>query len=190
MAKATDINLTLQGSTDPILHRERWKRGIKNGRIEFEIEPNQNRGPADVAELYKEVGKWHPESSSESVKAFRKHYLQTVAKIPACFCGHAVIIRTVHKETSPNKGKKFYGCAFFPRGCGYTRYLDETAVKKMALYRRIKQARITKAEMRTGYKRGWFGNEEEESERRVRRKLEESGIRPDEFLEAKKLNLY
>lgn len=38
---------------------------------------------------------------------------------PLCHCGKASVQRTVKKITSPNRGRKFWGCAQYPRGCKF-----------------------------------------------------------------------
>lgn len=170
-----------------ILRQTKSERKLREGKIEYEYDSET----MDDSKVYEKCKKWLPESSSKSIIEFRKRYIENVLKLPSCKCGHPAIIREVIKKTSPNYGSEFYTCVFYPSSCDYFKWLDREAGDKNALYRKIKKAKLTKKDMRTAYKRGWFGTTEEEPPiKRLRVKIESSGIKTEEFLEAKEMGLY
>jgi hypothetical protein len=170
-----------------ILRQTKSERKLCKGNMDYEYDSET----MDDSKVYEKCKKWLPDSSSKSIIEFRKRYIENVLKLPSCECGHPAVIQTVAKKTSPNCGKEFYTCVCWPSNCTFFKWINQEDGDKSALYRKIKKAKITKKDMRTAYKRGWFGTTEEEPPiKRLRVKIESSGIKNEEFLEAKEMGLY
>jgi hypothetical protein len=170
-----------------ILRQSKAERKLVAGDIAFEYDADTMQD----AKVYEKCKRWLPETSSKSIIAFRKRYIEKELNLLSCDCGHPVIVRTIKKKTSPNCGKEFYTCVCYPSGCNFFNWTNVEDAAKNALHRKIKKAKLTKKDLRTAHKRGWFGTSEEEPPiKKLRVKIETSGIKNEEFLEAKEMGLY
>jgi hypothetical protein len=175
------------GDPRAILDKTKGQRKLVVGDVDFVYD-----SAMDEHDLYKKCEKWIPQSCSPSILDFKIRYIRDTLKLPVCQCGHPCIIRTVNKKSSPNRGKKFYACVMYPSGCGFFEYADPESGRKHELYRKLKAAQLTKTDLRFAHKRGWFGDlsEDEPKAKKIRLKIDHSGMRDFEFLEAKSLDLF
>jgi hypothetical protein len=174
-------------ATANILHKTKNERKLVVGDPDLVYSKSMSEDA-----LYKKCEKWIPDSCSPSIIEFKIRYIRDTLKIPACKCGHPAIIRTIQKKSSPNRGREFYACVMYPPGCGFFEYVDAESARKHELSKKLKSAQLTKTDLRFAYKRGWFGDvdEDEPKAKKIRLKITHSGMRDFEFLEAKSLDLF
>ena len=163
------------------------ERGLSEGQIALEYDESKT---PDKDLLFALCSNWTPDTSSESIIAFRRDYITNVLDLPSCFCGHVPIKKLVVKKTSVNVGKYFYTCPF-ARRCGFFRYENADDQEKNDIQNKLKRAKFTKSELRTADKYGWIGTKRWDNKLlAIQKKVDKCNITSQEFNKAREYGLF